>query len=305
MILKSLLALTLLMATAHAQSLKVLSYNIYRKPEPFGFGGSHAAKRVKRLCLELAKTDYDVVLLQEAWLAKDRKRLEKCGFPYVVNIGTKVPSRLPGRAAANHREQNLESGLLILSRHKVIDSGRYEYKLDGSLWSIFKDGEKLASKAAYFAKIEAHGHSLWFVNTHLAANYCKTYPRIDCNSYEALRESQLEELSALVAKLDGPVVMGGDFNMGPSPISRDMAWLRFDDYFPGFAQANHDPAQNSTSSILNNFNFYDMGKIDHLFGSSDLRLSQGELVFTQLMNIQGRSLHLSDHFGWQSVIHFD
>tara|TARA_R110000868_G_scaffold61524_3_gene186958 strand:- start:9266 stop:10183 length:918 start_codon:yes stop_codon:yes gene_type:complete len=305
MILKFLLALSLLMASAQAQSLKVLSFNIYRKPEPFGFGGSHAARRVKRLCLELAKSDYDVVLLQEAWLAKDRKRLDNCGFPFVVNIGTKVSSRHPGRAARASREQNLESGLLILSRHKIVDRFRYEYKLDGSLWSIFKDGEKLASKAAYAAKIETHGKTIWFINTHLAANYCNTFPRIGCNSYEALRESQLEELSYVVSKLDGAIVMGGDFNMGPSPVSRDMAWLRFDDYFPGFAQADHDPARNSTSSILNNFNFYDMGKIDHLFGSSHLRLSQGALAFTQLMNIEGRSLHLSDHFGWQSVIHFE
>ena len=305
MILKILLSFALLMSLAQAQSFKALTFNIYRKPEPFGFGGSHAAKRVKRLCLELAKSDYDVVLLQEAWLAKDRKRLENCGFPFVVNLGTKVSSRWPGRASVSRREQNLESGLLILSRHKVIKANRYEFKMDGSLWSVFRDGEKLASKAAYAAQIQIHDQKVWFVNTHLAANYCSSYPRINCNSYETLREAQLEELSSFTAKLSGPVVLAGDFNMGPLPVSRDMAWLRFDDYFPGFKQAAYDPVTSSTSSISNNFNFHDMGKIDHLFGSKEFRLSDGKLVNNQLMNIEGRSLHLSDHYGWESVFHFD
>lgn len=294
------------LSSAQAASLKVLTLNVYRKPEPFGLGGSHAAKRIKRLCLELKVTDYDVVLLQEAWLAKDRKFLEKCGYPFVMNIGVKAPSDWPGRGARAGREQNLESGLLILSRHPFIERKRVNYDQRGNLGTVFRDGERLASKAAYAARIEtADGQKVWLVNTHLVANYCESYPRMNCQSYEDERASQLEQLSYFVAKLEGPIIMGGDFNMGPKPLSRDLAWQRFDDFFPGFLQAPHDPSRNSTSSISNNFNYYDMGKIDHLFGSKELRAVDGHLVFNQLMNINNLSLHLSDHFGWETTFYFD
>lgn len=285
--------------------LRVLTFNAYRKPEFLGLGGTHAARRIKHLCQVLRRSDYDVVLLQEVWLAKDRRNLEDCGYEYVLNIGTKDPRGI-GRAASANREQNLESGLLILSRYPFIKSIRFNYGQSGQWWRVFSDGETLVSKSAYAALIKINDQSsIWFVNTHLAANYCNQYPRINCNSYEDVRASQLEELSVLVKSLDAPVILGGDFNMGPSLVSRDMAWMRFDDYFPGFRQASFDPIDDSTSSIRNNFNFYDMGKIDHLFGSRHFHVTDGATVYTQLMNIDNRSLHLSDHFGWESTFYFD
>lgn len=286
-------------------SLRVLTLNVFRKPEPLGFGGTHAARRIKQLCRVLKTTNYDAILIQEAWLAKDRRMLEECGYPYTLNLGTD-DNRGIGRAAQANREQNLESGLLILSRFPFVKAYRLDYGQKGDWWRIFSDGETLASKSAYAGQIElVDGRRVWLVNTHLAANYCNTYPRVNCISYEDVRASQLEELANFVKQLDGPIILGGDLNMGPTPVSLDMAWQRFDDYFPGFLQAPYDPVLDTTSSIRNNFNFYEMGKIDHLFGSSHFRVTDGATVFTQLMNIDNRSLHLSDHFGWESLFYLD
>ncbi len=297
--------LTLFISTiAVAGEFKVLTYNIYRKPEPFGMGDTHAAKRVKHLCKVLRTTDYDVIMLQEVWLAKDRKNLAKCGYDFSVDIGV-IDNDLPGRAAQVGREQNLETGLLLLSRYPIKKVIKKFYADRGNWRRIFIDGESIVSKAVYAAQIQISSlKNVWFVNTHLVANYCDTFPWIGCNSYEAIRAKQLKEVSQLVSKLDGPIVFGGDLNMGPKLSTRDRIWDKFDVYFPGFSQASHDETASSTSSSRNMFKVYDNGKIDHLFGSNDLTPLDGNVVFDQLMNIEGMSLHLSDHFGWETTFSF-
>src|SRR5690606_2265000 len=119
----------------------------------------------------------------------------------------------------------------------------------GNWWRLLRDGERLARKSAYAGQIVTpEGDRVWVVNTHLTANYCNSYPHTRCNSYEQVRGTQVQELAELVAELEGPVIMGGDLNMGPNPVVRDDVWSRFDDFFPGFRQAPFDPVAHSTSS---------------------------------------------------------
>lgn len=298
-------ALLTIAGFSNAGEVKVLTYNIYRKPEPFGFGGrTHAKKRVKQLCLELKKTDYDVIMLQEAWLSNDRKYLSNCGYPFVMDI-TNVDYYRPGRAAANGREQNLETGLLILSKYPFIKNYRVSYGERGNWWTLFSDGEIVVSKAVYAAQIVFPGDKkIWFFNTHLAANYCDYYPWVNCEPYEDVRAEQVKMIAKLISNTDGPIVLGGDLNMGDKLSSRDRIWDQWQDYFPGFSQAPHDPKRSSTSSSTNMFKETDNGKIDHLFGSADLIKTKGNVVFDQLMNIEGLSLHLSDHYGWETTFSF-
>lgn len=300
-----ILFLLCFVGTIDAYEIKVLTYNIYRKPEPFGLSGTHAKKRVKHLCHELMATDYDVIMLQEVWLAKDRKRLANCGYPYVMDVSS-VDYYRPGRAAVHAREQNLESGLLILSKHPIVQKIKVDYANRGDWWNVFSDGETLASKSIYLAKISLpNALNIWFINTHLAANYCNFYPWRDCKSYEDIRFEQIKVLSQLISEKSGPIIFGGDLNMGPKLSSRDRVWDQFDQYFKGFSQAPYDPATSSTSSSTNMFKLYENGKIDHLFGSNDLVKSDGNVVFDQLLNIDGLSLHLSDHYGWETTFSFD
>lgn len=276
-------------------TLNVLTYNIFRKPEPLGLGSFDGRKRMKRLCEELKISPYDVVLVQEAWVAHERRKLKKCGYPYVLDMSEESES-LP--------ELTLESGLLILSRYPFVDSKRETFERRGSMWRLFRDGERLARKSFYASQIELpNGDRIWLVNTHLIASYCNQYPHQNCRSYEDVRADQLNQLADFVATLSGPVIFGGDLNMGPNPVAHDMIWDQMSDLFPGFSQAAFDPIAHATSARRNNFNNYELGKIDHLFGSDDFIISEGHIAYDQLMNIQGRSLHLSDHFGWGSLFH--
>lgn len=297
-------ALLAAVGLSHAGELKVLTYNIYRKPEPFGLGGTHAKKRVRHLCVELKKADYDVVMLQEVWLAKDRKFLASCGYPYVMDISG-VDYYRSGSAGTNAREQNLESGLMILSRLPFTKQYKVPFEERGNWWTLFSDGETVVRKAVYIAQVTVNASKkIWLFNTHLAANYCDYYPWQDCESYEDVREDQLKMISRLISKTNGSVIFGGDLNMGQKLSSRDRIWGQWQEYFPGYSQAPHDPTRSSTSSATNMFKQTDNGKIDHLFGSDDLDKTNGNVVYDQLMNIDGLSLHLSDHYGWETTFSF-
>lgn len=284
-----------------AQSLKILSYNVYLKPEiPFLSKSTYGSKRIIALCSELKKTNYDVIFLQELWQAKHRKMIKHCGYPFTLDISK---STLGTTKWKSKPEGSLSSGLMILSKHPFTQWKRMNYNQRGDWFRIFNDGEFLVRKAAYIAQIRhSSGEKFWLANTHLVANYCDHFPYRKCNSYEKVRRAQIKQLSGAIIPLTSPTIFGGDLNMGPQLIARDSIWDHLETYyFPGFKQANYDPSTTSTYSLKNLFNKHEVGKIDHLFGSQNLIASDGKIAFDKTYPIAGKKMNLSDHFGWESI----
>ncbi|MBY0517879.1 MAG: endonuclease/exonuclease/phosphatase family protein [Bacteriovoracaceae bacterium] len=276
--------------------LKMLTYNVYAKPD--FFNARLTEERMNNLCEKLKVSDWDVVFLQEVWTANHRERLSHCGFEYVMDLR---------KTGSVKKEKNLGSGLLILSRYPLEQQRRFRMVKPSGFQAVFKHGEAIVRKSIYLAKLNlGNNKSVWLANTHLVANYCDTLIRVDCVTYENVRALQLAKLSDVVLNEteNGDVIFGGDLNMGPNPVARDVAWDQWQSYFPGFAQASYDENSTSTSSDRNSWNEYNVGKIDHLFVSYGLEAISGQVVLTEkfISEVSGLETNVSDHYGWEMVV---
>lgn len=290
------LLITLLSGSVMAQeSLRVLTYNVYAKPDVFQ--KRKTVERMELVCERFKSGNWDVVFIQEAWTKKYRRMLSQCGFDYVMDLR---------KTGSDKTEKNLGSGLMILSKYPLADHQRFLLTRPAGIAARIFHGEGFVRKSVYLASLMLpSGKKIWLVNTHLIANYCTTADWSNCQSYQNVRATQLAEVSDVVLNetQNGSVIFGGDLNMGPLPASRDVAWTEFDMYFPGFVQAPYTDAD-CTSCSDNRFKDHDNGKIDHLFVSPDLRASAGAVVLKELTvsRADGREMNLSDHYGWETVV---
>ena len=71
---------------AKESNLNVTTFNLGAL-SPFS---SLTKKRVKQFCKKIKNSNYDLVFIQEAWQRKYRRRLKKCGFPYVLDLQKQI-----------------------------------------------------------------------------------------------------------------------------------------------------------------------------------------------------------------------
>jgi hypothetical protein len=284
--LKFLLPILLLVSGAlSASEFKVVTLNVYRKPEiGADFFGT---ERMNKICEVLKNEEHpdnngwDIVLIQEAWTVGSRKILKNCGYPHIVDIGIGrwragwgVRHRRGGirpRPGRHGREPNLESGLLILSKFPIKKSLRYKFKNEGQLSRVFRDGESAAAKSIDLAQVE------------------------------------LSDLKKVFDEWVGnePLVFGGDLNAGEHPSAKDLSWVTLPKLFPGFEQAPHDEIAVSISSPSNYFKkgHKEGGKLDHIFASPHFDIYHGKLAFEKtFISSKGEKLNYSDHYGWESTV---
>ena len=290
-----LASLILLSTGAYAAvELRVLTYNVYAKPDLTET--RHTFERLDLICDQLKAGSWDIVLLQEAWTKGGRQVLSNCGYPHVMDLS---------QTGSRDKEGHLGSGLLILSRWPLGQQKRFVLTRPVGFKATFKHGEALVRKSLYLAQVQLpEGKRVWVGNTHLVANYCSKADFSKCSSYQKTRARQLEQLAHKIFDTvkNDPVILGGDFNMGEHPVSRDIGWQQFPSRFVGFHQAPHG-AEVQTSCASNSFKDKDNGKIDHIFASSQLGIDHGALAFEQAVKLRhGGTSHLSDHYGWQSTV---
>jgi endonuclease/exonuclease/phosphatase family metal-dependent hydrolase len=307
---------------ALAEEFKVVTFNVYRKPE---IGNeSFSTERMKEICHVLKNkshqhnNDWDVVLFQEVWTVGARKILKDCGYQYSVDIGEghwNVSEKRKNRSGdykpmpgSHGQELNLGSGLLILSRFPILKALRYQFINGGRLTSVFKDGERLVKKSVYLAQLQLNNREkIWIANTHLIANYCDNAKGEECESYEDVRSKQLLEMKSVFDKFvgDAPLVFAGDLNTGEHPNAKERSWYVLHELFPDFSQAPHNELTVSTSSPTNFFKtgHEERGKLDHIFASADFFIGQGSLAFEKKFKSEnGMEINYSDHYGWQSTV---
>ena len=279
-------------------SIDVLTFNVYAKPDPTNI--RYTNERMEQICEVLKSGPWDVVMLQEVWTSGNRKRFRNCGYAHVMDLN---------RTGENDTEGNLGSGLMILSRFPLQQSHRLILSRPSFNWASVTHGEILVGKSVYLTQAELpNGKNVWFANTHLVANYCKSVVYSDCDSYDVERLKQMTEAAQFVnSRTSGKsLVFAGDFNSGPHPFRNDSSWRNWEDLFPGLRQAPYDTANTCTSCGSNFFKATDSGKIDHIFASSDLIPSNGKVVLDSVFTSRddGEKLNLSDHYAWETRIDF-
>eukprot|EP00760_Papus_ankaliazontas_P014200 PhM_4_TR15977/c0_g1_i1/m.97965/K09680/coaW; type II pantothenate kinase len=197
--------------------VRFLSYNLNLLP--LGSKSLGAGYKWERMNLFLDEhiEKYDIVALQEIFsspilpsfaspLCRQHQLVAKAqqkGFEYSVRCQS------PSYAQMAIKGKWTDSGLVILSRHKIVDSGTRPFTNQGS------HIDRGATKGVMYARIRlpcTQTHVIVF-NCHLQATHTTT----SAAHYDVIRDDQLREMrvfmEAVLHRFDDPYIIVGDFNI--------------------------------------------------------------------------------------------
>ncbi|KAL1920253.1 uncharacterized protein VTP21DRAFT_1399 [Calcarisporiella thermophila] len=158
-------------------------------------------QRIAAIADYLAASEYDVVGLQEVWVQEDYQLIRHVTaqrFPFAKYFYSGI----------------LGSGLVVLSRHRIISSSFHRYSLNGKFLNVLH-GDYFSGKCVGSVCIQHPACGIIEVfNTHLHANYIK------CETiYGAHRAAQAWELATLIRRSKGShVFLLGDLNSTPDSL---------------------------------------------------------------------------------------
>ena len=182
-------------------ALRVLTLNCWGVP-----GTQSRAKRMAAIGIALRHRAFDVVCLQEVWLASDVERVVEFASP-----------ALP----YSHwfRGGFVGSGLLTLSRHPIVATSFHRYTLNGTPWDV-AGADWFGAKGVGLVRValprDEGGGTADVYNTHLIARY-DGWAKGAVEDYRAHRLAQALELASFVACVSGGgpavvVAVAGDLN---------------------------------------------------------------------------------------------
>lgn len=174
-----------------AREARVLTWNTYMIPQPFKH--SRQAERQGVIPRKLLYTDYDVIILQEAFMDSFKRRVRsalKETHPYVY-----WPKKVRGLFKI------LDSGLMVLSKTPLLE-------VDRTYYTACRSFDCFASKGAILLETELAGQEVQLVVTHMQSGQ---NPRA-----AAVRQKQLAQVQRLLERNrrpDVPQLFGGDLNI--------------------------------------------------------------------------------------------
>lgn len=207
-------AVLLLLAAAspaHAQRIRVVSWNVWGVP----WVSPDVEARLAAVPEALAELSPDVVALQEVWEPAHgdllAEGLRAIGLPHVQHV------RGAGR----------KGGLLVASRWPMDELGFVPFSM-GRVGIVPWHVDYMANKGVARFRVHAPGGDFVFVDTHLQASYG--------GRYATVRLSQSLELARALDAFTEPVIVAGDFNSRSHelPFRALRAAARLTDATPGF-----------------------------------------------------------------------
>lgn len=160
--------------------MRLATANIWGLPAPLSWPPRHVRfPRVRRFL----EAELDVVLLQEHWRVP--------GMPRALQeLELIVPAQHEAR-----------TGLALQTRHRILERAHGAFRAAAA-----HPLEKMWSDKGWLrVALDVGGVRVEVLNTHLEAHAAAKHARV--------RAAQIEELLDVAARLDGPVVMAGDFNV--------------------------------------------------------------------------------------------
>lgn len=263
--------------------LRLGTFNVWGLPEPFT---EDRAARMDAIAARLMDLDLDVLLIQEAWTEEVRDRLREGALRAGFEVSEAAEA--PG------------GGLMTLSRIPIRSSRFERFWFRGDPERLTK-GEFLGGKGFQTLTLDRGDDTrLVVINTHLLASYRDARPQLN----SAVRAAQLLQLVEALGRIDGLVIVGGDFNCTPA----DPEYRIFTRLSGVVEVEGGDPGHPTISRT----NFYKQHRehpdkrIDYLFvrsGRSDRWVaSRSGLLFHEPVSLGVRSRPLSDHFGFRSTL---
>jgi len=164
--------------------VRLATANIWGLPAPLSWPPRHARfPRVRRFLDQALADALDVVVLQEHWRIPGRPRA-------LDDLELIVPARHEGH-----------SGLALKTRHRVLERahGNFLNRAAHPLEKLF------SSKGWQRVALDIDGARVDVINTHLEAHAALRHAHT--------RAAQIDELLAVAERMDGSVVLAGDFNL--------------------------------------------------------------------------------------------
>ncbi len=180
-------------------TFSVLTYNIHGLPPEVT--GDDTTGRIEQITPLL--DDYDLVGLQEDWIEDNREIwIEGAGFEHIDVFDTPLDA-----------EKVYGSGLSLLSKHPLRESKQVYYH--GCNGYIDSASDCFASKGVQIASVTMGDSPLHILNTHLEAGNNE----VDSD----IRSDQIDTIITETNRLEGAVILMGDFNLEPNdPIDMEM-----------------------------------------------------------------------------------
>ena len=192
------------------KAIRLLTYNFFCRPPPVNSNnGDYKDARLNDFLEHLQ--NFDIICFQELFTTLNNRKHkmikegEKVGLKYYSS--PRVPSFFS--------KYLTDSGLLTLSRYKIVENEFYEYFINLS-------GDAPSNKGILYTKIKINNNFLFLFNTHLQSTYYdESQKKIDCTIQ--VRTAQTEELiNYIYNKLltiprneikNGCMIIAGDFNI--------------------------------------------------------------------------------------------
>lgn len=263
----------------HAESLKLLSWNVFMLPAPLKY--SLQTTRSKEIARQLKGTDFDVIVFQEAFTRNFRQtvgRELKKDYPYSFYL-------------QNHllMPRVFGSGVLVMSKHpfKVLKHVHFKN------CAIADCG---AGKGSFVVEVVLpQGKVVQLAGTHLQAN----------SRYANIRLKQLKQIHSMlktVARPDVPQLLIGDLNIdftdrefeeGKSLL--DMDHLRLDGEIDYTGSVTNNCYKTGGDGISHKW-------IDHVWARGIDTRTQSMQVKPMTFEWKGKTCWLSDHHALESEI---
>jgi phospholipase C len=210
--------------------LKMLSWNIYMLPGPILKG---KIKRAKLIAGSLIKSDFDIILFQEAFSSKARNILWnslKETYPYEISPVTDSKGI-----------SKINCGLWVISKIPINLIREITFKES-------KGFDFFSNKGAKLFEGNYNGSSFQMILTHLQAG-----------KHKKIRESQYNEITQLLIepfkKDDVPLIMCGDFNIDKYDsvqYNRMLERMKISNYnLLGLCQYSHNEKENDFRNMKN------------------------------------------------------
>lgn len=175
-----------------AEDMKLLTWNVFMLPKPINF--SKQVERTHLIAAELKKTDYDIILLQEAFIARFRN-----------TVAYELRDKYPHTAHLSKSRRLLHfinSGLFILSKHPIEILNHHYY-------NHCTHSDCFSSKGALLIEMTLpSGKKVQIATSHMQA--------WDDKKAVEVRKQQIEELNDLLktySRPGVPQILSGDLNI--------------------------------------------------------------------------------------------
>jgi endonuclease/exonuclease/phosphatase family metal-dependent hydrolase len=254
-------------------SLGVVSFNVCGLPGmPVPL-----ARRTAEFCRHLDAGDADVINLQEVFSRRSLVRI-RAGL-------TSYPHVAWRRGLGGHPA----GGLATFSRRPISDVGYRSFRAIVPPTGSVRFRTKRAVNSLLQGVLTVTLPGVTVVNTHLTAN--KDGDWSPGNRYFAYQRAQLTRLHQVLARLTGPVVVTGDFNLASQgalyPLIVPDGWH---DVFAGTDQVTYHPAFLPPGAGAH--------RIDYVLLRGGVSVLDARLVFSDPVTVDGADLppmFVSDH----------